>query len=201
MLITEINPIENVGVDILEKENPEKIIDEVVELPLRRACKIFAKKGIETLMSSANKKNVLKKGEEPVEKEDIDRKNRIIGLEPPNFEEAGKGYAWIMISFESLSDENKDLLFELEKRKGANGENIGEKAIWFVFPCQRGDVEFGLQVGKYNYELLKQILPEDEIPKNIQFNPKLAEFYKRHTILGYNWRNLSNGNSFFTNAY
>ena len=37
-----------------------------------------------------------------------------------------------MISFESLSDENKDLLFELEKRKGANGENIGEKAIWFV---------------------------------------------------------------------
>ena len=45
MLITEINPIENVGVDILEKENPEKIIDEVVELPLRRACKIFAKKG------------------------------------------------------------------------------------------------------------------------------------------------------------
>ena len=103
MLITEINPIENVGVDILEKENPEKIIDEVVELPLRRACKIFAKKGIETLMSSANKKNVLKKGEEPVEKEDIDRKNRIIGLEPPNFEEAGRGYAWIMISFESLS--------------------------------------------------------------------------------------------------
>ena len=38
---------------------------------------------------------------------------------------AGMGYAWIMINYNSLSDENREILFSLE-------EELGEETIWFV---------------------------------------------------------------------
>lgn len=35
---------------------------------------------------------------------------------PTTFKSEGKGYAWIMINFSTLSDENKQILFSLEKK-------------------------------------------------------------------------------------
>lgn len=185
MLINEIEPIDKVGINLLQKDDAEKIIDEIIELPLRKACKVFRQKGIETLMSSANKNNVLNKGEKPKEKEDVYGNGQQWRYPRPSFEDAGKGYAWIMINFDTLSDENKDWLFSLEERNG-------QKAIWFVHPCEMGNIEYDLKVGKYDYEFLKQTMPEKEIPKNIQVDPKLVEFKKRHIVLGYNWRNICN---------
>ena len=63
MLISEVEPIDEIGVVLLNKDNPDEFIDKFVELPLRKACRIFLKKGIETVMSSANKNNLLKPGE------------------------------------------------------------------------------------------------------------------------------------------
>ena len=94
------------------KNDDNNIIDQIVELPLRKACKIFKQKGIETLMSSANKNNILKPGECPIEKEDVYVSIEKL-FENRNFLEAGRGYAWIMLNFNTLSDENNDLLFNL----------------------------------------------------------------------------------------
>lgn len=43
----------------------------MIELPLRQACVIFKEKGIETVMSSANKNNVLSRNKKRVEREDV----------------------------------------------------------------------------------------------------------------------------------
>ena len=53
------------------QDDSSNIIDKIVELPLRKPCKIFKQKGIETVMMSANKNNILKPGEQVVEKEDV----------------------------------------------------------------------------------------------------------------------------------
>ena len=37
-----------------------------------------------------------------------------------------------MINFANLSDENKEVLFSLEKTKNDEGDNIGERIVWFV---------------------------------------------------------------------
>lgn len=185
MLISEVEPIDEVGINLLNHESPKEAIDGIIELPLRKACEIFRRKGIETVMSSANKSNVLKQGEKPKEKEDV---YPTPFLEPtPLFDEAGKGYAWIMLNFNTLSDENKDWLFSLEERTGPNGQNIGGKAIWFVHPCEMGTIEFQMKIGKFDYNYLKTILPEEEIPKNVKVDEKLIEFEKRHIVLGYNF--------------
>lgn len=105
-----------------------------------------------------------------------------------------------MINFDTLSDENKDWLFELEARKGQYGNNIGGKAIWFVQPCVFADIEYSLRIGRFYYDFVRQVVPESKIPQNIEVDPKLAAFEKRHTILGYNWRNISKTNSSFKNA-
>lgn len=70
MLITDIEPIDKWGKNLLKEEDStaEEIIDTIIEKPLRAACRIFREKGIRTVMSSANKNNVLKEGEHPIEK-------------------------------------------------------------------------------------------------------------------------------------
>ncbi len=126
MLISEIRPISDRGMNFIKMEAEESYINGKIELPLRNACKIFKAKGIETVMSSANQNNILKPGELPFEREDL-----LKVQEPnvrPSYEMAGKGYAWIMLNFDTLSEENKKWLFSLESR------NNGEKAVWFVHP-------------------------------------------------------------------
>jgi len=190
MLINEVNPINEATINLLQDDDND-IIDEIIEIPLRKACKVFKQKGIETVMSSANKSNVLELGEKIIEKEDVYGTIEKL-FENHSFLEAGKGYAWIMLNFNTLSDENKDLLFELEKTKGKNGEKIGEKLIWFVHPTEMtGNIEFSLRIGKYDYDYLKLCLPEEEIPKNIEVDEKLIEFEKRHIVLLYPWTDSS----------
>ena len=117
MLIKEIKPIGKVGKKLLEKEEADSIIDKIIELPLRKACKIFKNKKIETNMSSSNKKNLVPKGKKRIEKEDLklDDKFHLVG---PNFTDVGKGYAWIMINYDSLSSKNQEKIFELQKELG-----------------------------------------------------------------------------------
>lgn len=186
MLIKEIEPIDKIGVNFFKQGNAPNIIDEIVELPLRSACKIFKQKGIETVMSSANKNNIVKGGEKAIEKEAVYDKGNFERLfETHTFLEAGKGYAWIMINFDTLSDENKDLSFQLE-------ETLGQQAIWFVHPTEMdGNIEFALKIGKYDYDFLRGTLDEDSIPKNVAVDERLIEFEKRHIVLMYPWTESS----------
>lgn len=125
MLIKDIKPIGKVGKDLLKCKNSDEIIDKIIELPLRKSCKIFKNKNIETNMSSSNRKNLPKKGTKRIEKEDLKIDDKIHYLKP-NFTSAGKGYAWIMINYDKLSDENKDKIYEFK-------EKFGESIIWLVY--------------------------------------------------------------------
>lgn len=186
MLVSEVEPIGDIGINLLQEKNPKDIIDKLIELPLRNACKIFLEKGIETVMSSANKNNVLSKGEKTKEKEDVYGRECL--YPSPTFEDAGKGYSWIMINFDSLSDSNKDLLFSIEGRTGKDGQKVGEKIIWFVHPRTIGNLDYKIKTGRYSYEYLRTIFEEEEIPQNIEVDERLAEFEKRHVVLRYNNR-------------
>lgn len=138
MLIKEIKPNDYRGVNLLNIDSPESLMERIIEPPLLKACKIFKDKGIETVMSSANKNNLLKPGEKSKEKEDVYGDGQQWFLNHPTYEDAGRGYAWIMLNFQTLSEENRDWLFSLEERKSENGEPIGEKAVWFVEPNNFG---------------------------------------------------------------
>ncbi len=188
MLISEIKPIDERGINLLSREDAKNVINRIIEPPLRKACTIFMKKGIRTVMSSANRNNVLKEGEKAIEKEDL-YENRTIADQIPVFDNVGKGYAWIMLDFNSLSDENKDWLFSLEERTDENNKKIGERGIWFVQPSEIRTIEYGLKTGQFDYKELHEAgcFTKEEIPKNIQLDRRLAEFYKRHVLLGYNW--------------
>lgn len=120
MLVSEVKKIGKVGKNLLKNENADNIIDIIIEKPLQKACKACKEKNIETVMSSANKKNITKKRVNKVEVTKKIEAGKIL-----NFEVAGKGYAWIMVNYNTLSDENRKKFFELEKE-------LGEDTIWFV---------------------------------------------------------------------
>ena len=128
--ISEISPIKEFGKNFIKEKNASEMIDEIVEEPLRKACKALKNKGIETVMSSANKTNLLKEGEKAIEREDVE--GQELFLDMPTYESAGRGYAWIMINFANLTDENKETLFSLHQAKNNQGDHIGERIVWFV---------------------------------------------------------------------
>ena len=140
MLISEIKPIGKVGKNLLKDKDADNIIDKIIELPLRKACKIFKNKNIETNMSSSNKKNLPKNGNKRIEKENLklDDKFHYFG---PDYRSVGKGYAWIMINFDTLSNNNKEKIFELQNR-------LTEKCIWLVYSMYY--VKFHTQEDEYN---------------------------------------------------
>lgn len=72
------------------------------------------------------KKIYKKNGKKRIEKEDIKCSDGKVHIFSPTFLDAGKGYAWIMINYDQLSDSNKEKIFELE-------EKIGEKGVWIVY--------------------------------------------------------------------
>lgn len=81
-------------------------INECIELPLRKACSILHEKGIQTIMSSCNSDDVKYRNSEI--------NNYELGYggvnESPFF--IGNGYAWIMIDWVSLSEENKKIFVD-----------------------------------------------------------------------------------------
>lgn len=123
MLVLEVKRIGKVGKNLLENKNADEIIELIIEKPLQKACKQCKEKNIETVMSSANKKNILKENQKRVKRKDYLERAQKHKLQ--NFLQAGKGYAWLMINYNTLSDENREIIFSLEKE-------LGEDAIWFV---------------------------------------------------------------------
>lgn len=123
MLVQEVKPIGKVGRNLLKNKNADDIIETIIEKPLQKACKMCKGKNIETVMSSANKKNILKENKQRVNKKDVLKIAEKKLLQ--EFTMAGKGYVWLMINYNTLSDENREILFSLENE-------IGEDSIWFV---------------------------------------------------------------------
>ena len=140
MLVKEIKPIGKFGKKLVGDDNADKIIDKIIELPLRKACKIFKNKNIETNMSSSNKKNLPKEGDKRVEKEDLKIDDKFHYFSP-NLLNAGKGYAWIMINYDTLSNENKEKIFELQDR-------LSEKCVWLVYSMYY--VKYHTEESEYN---------------------------------------------------
>ena len=126
MLISEVKPIGKVGKNLLEKKDAEELIKTIIEKPMQKACLACRKKNIETSMSSANKNNIVKKNKTRVNKKQVMEK--LAKNKTQTFLEVGKGYAWIMLNYNTLSDENREILFSLE-------ESLGEESIWFVKSC------------------------------------------------------------------
>lgn len=123
MLVSEVKKIGKVGKNLLENKNADEMIEILIEKPLQRACKECKEKNIETVMSSANRNNIVKNDQERVNKIDIIEKTKQHKMQ--TFKEAGKGYTWLMLNYNTLSDENRKIIFSLE-------EELGEDAIWFV---------------------------------------------------------------------
>ncbi|MBR3249483.1 MAG: hypothetical protein IKF83_02145 [Clostridia bacterium] len=136
MLVSEVKPIGKVGKKLLENKKAEEIINTIIEKPLQKACKACLEKNIETSMSSANRKNIVKKGKKSVKRADV--LELMKQEKTQTFLQAGKGYAWIMINYNTLSDENRKILFSLE-------ETLGEDTIWFIKSCY---VEFMNKIRK-----------------------------------------------------
>lgn len=136
MLVSEVKPIGKVGKKLLENKDAEEIINTIIEKPLQKACKMCLYKNIETSMSSANKRNIVKKGKKRVRRSDVVELMKQEKIQ--TFLQAGKGYAWIMINYNTLSDENRKIIFSLE-------ETLGEDTVWFVKSCY---VEFMNKIRK-----------------------------------------------------
>ena len=71
MLVKEVKRIGKVGKKLLEDKNAKEVIDIIIEKPLRKACKHCLEKNIETVMSSANEKNVVEESKRRTKKEVI----------------------------------------------------------------------------------------------------------------------------------
>ncbi len=96
--VTDIEPIWAKYVPIYSEED----LKDVVELPLLNACKDLFRKNIRTIMSSCNKFNIIgldKYAEDKEEGQNMKFKYSY-----------GEHYAWIMIDYDSLSEENKSVL-------------------------------------------------------------------------------------------
>ncbi len=160
MLVSEVKRIGKVGKNLLKNKNADEIIEIIIEKPLQKACKACKDKNIETVMSSANKKNIVKKNK-TIKKADVVEK--IEQGKNQSFVNAGKGYAWLMINYNTLSDENRELLFSLE-------QELGEETIWFV---------------KENFtDTMNSIRKKLKIKPVIQeFSDKFAESFKEKQLL------------------
>ena len=160
MLVSEIKPIGKFGKNMLENENADDLISRIIEKRLQEACRECKNKNIETVMSSANKNNIVKYNEKRIDKKDLVqmlKKNKLL-----DFSYAGKGYAWIMINYNTLSDENREILFSLEN-------DLGEDSIWFVKENYTDAMNFLRR--KFKIKEIKQ-----------EFNDKYADKFKEKQL-------------------
>ena len=159
--VIDIKPIGKVGKNLLKDENPDKIIEYIIEKPLQKVCKDCRKKNIETVMSSANRNNVMKNDSKVVYKKDVINRSKKTIMQ--TFERAGKGYVWLMINYNTLSDENREIFFSLEKE-------LGEEVIWFV----KSNYVEGMNV-------IRRKLRLKELTET--YNDKYADRFKEKQIL------------------
>lgn len=119
--VVDIEPIWVDSVTILQESDLEK----VVELPLLEPCKELFKKNIRTIASSCNKFNALgldKYGDNP-----------LVGEYMKNNYGFGEHYAWLMIDYDSLCEDNKKVI-----------ESIYEKNSELVlYSCEDSFLLFG----------------------------------------------------------
>ena len=160
MLISEIKPIGKFGKNMLENEDADELIYKIIEKPLQNACKACKDKNIETVMSSANKNNIMTRKQKRINKLELKQmlqKNKLL-----NFEYVGKGYAWIMINYNTLSDENRKRAFDLENE-------LGEDSVWFV---------------KENYTDAKNFIRRKLKLKEVEqvFDDKYADEFKKRQL-------------------
>ena len=94
-----------------------------LEKPTRKACLDLMQNGIPTLMSNANKNSVLNKNN-PVDEEKL-----YIGFEDPWT--IGNGYAWIMLDWDDLDDDNKQYLISIQEGKRNLGLSSPLESIKF----------------------------------------------------------------------
>ena len=103
-----------------------------IEKPVRDSCVRLFEAGVKTLMSSANKKDV---------------ENRLV---PVNDDKLfigyndrwmiGNGYAWILLDWESLSEENKEYILNLNNGQISLNLKEKEQSI-FCANCKVNGVE------------------------------------------------------------
>ena len=160
MLVSEIKPIGKFGKNMLENEDADELIYKIIEKPLQNACKACKDKNIETVMSSANKNNIMTRKQKRINKLELKQmlqKNKLL-----NFEYVGKGYAWIMINYNTLSDENRKRVFDLENE-------LGEDSVLFV---------------KENYTDAKNFIRRKLKLKEVEqvFDDKYADEFKKRQL-------------------
>ena len=85
----------------------ENDIDEIIEAPLREPIKEFNRKNIITIMSSANEINVKWLDEDG---NDMYQTKRDFDAVKFSY---GNGFAYIILDYDSLSDENKAIMNKL----------------------------------------------------------------------------------------
>ena len=158
ILISDVKPIGKVGKNMLENTNIDMLIEKIIEKPLQKACKHCKEKNIETVMSSANKNNIVEK---VITKKDIIIKSKQTKMQ--TFLSLGKGFVWLMINYETLSDENKKILFDLE-------DVLQEDTICFV---------------KSNYvEIINPVRKFFKLKQHVEiFNDTYADVFKQRQIL------------------
>lgn len=165
MLISEIKPIGKVGKNLLENKNADEIIKTIIEKPMQKACIACKNKNIETSMSSGNRKNIVKNSNKRINKQDLIKMNKT--GKNPTFIQLGKGYAWIMLNYNTLSDENRKILFYLE-------EKLGEESIVFAKSC------FVEAMNKIRKRLKLKLLVENFTDAHAE------EFRQKQVLLVYN---------------
>ena len=93
--VVDVKPIWAKYVPVYNEED----LNDIVELPLLNACKDLFRKNIRTIMSSCNKFNVIGLNKYAGDKEAGENMKFMYSY--------GEGYAWIMLDYDSLSEENK----------------------------------------------------------------------------------------------
>lgn len=138
----------------LEDEAMQKLY---LEKPTRKACLDLMQNGIQTLMSSANKNNALNR-------EKVDEEKIYIGQDDPWV--IGNGYAWIMLDWDDLDDDNKQYLISILEGKTKVGESSPLETIKFY---EYVDVSREV-ASRYDYDSKK-------IVDNIQLTPIENDVY------------------------
>lgn len=135
-----------------------------IERPVRETCKALSDKGIMTLMSSANTNDVKTRYTK------IDTYRHLSGFGDGHFN-IGNGYAWVMIDWASLSQENKQLFTKL---------NLGEIQIPLTetekvsfehnckinqFPIKQSELVKFFEIVDY-YKLMKGQITPNRLPQS-----------------------------------